>query len=64
MSKDKKIIVVMPAYNAAKTLRKTYDEVMSQGIVDLVILVDDASDDETAAIARSLPNTRVFVQES
>ena len=63
MLKDKKIIVVMPAYNAARTLRKTYDEVMSQGIVDLVILVDDASDDETAAIARSLPNTMVFVHK-
>ncbi|RZB34716.1 MAG: hypothetical protein SRB1_00484 [Desulfobacteraceae bacterium Eth-SRB1] len=63
MLKDKKIIVVMPAYNAAKTLRKTYDEVMRQGIVDLVILVDDASDDETAAIAKSLPGTRVFVHK-
>jgi glycosyltransferase involved in cell wall biosynthesis len=63
MLKDKKIIVVMPAYNAEKTLRKTYDEVMSQGVVDLVILVDDASDDETAAIAKSLPHTRVFVHE-
>jgi len=63
MFKDKKIIVVMPAYNAAKTLRKTYDEVMSQGIVDLVILVDDASHDETAAIAKSLPDTRVFVHK-
>ncbi|HUV50217.1 MAG TPA: glycosyltransferase family 2 protein [Anaerolineae bacterium] len=63
MLKDKKIIVVMPAYNAARTLRKTYDEVMSLGIVDLVILVDDASDDETAAIAKSLPDTRVFVHK-
>ena len=63
MLKDKKIIVVMPAYNAAQTLRKTYDEVMAQQIVDLVILVDDASDDETAVIARSLPNTRVFVHK-
>jgi glycosyltransferase involved in cell wall biosynthesis len=53
----------MPAYNAAKTLRKTYDEVMEQGIVDLVILVDDASNDETSAIASSLPNTNVFVHE-
>jgi len=43
MFKNKKIIVVMPAYNAAKTLQRTYDEVMEQGIVDLVILVDDAS---------------------
>ena len=32
MYRDKKIIVVMPAYNAAQTLRKTYDEVMDQGI--------------------------------
>ena len=63
MFKDKKIIVVMPAYNAEKTLHKTYEEVTAQQIVDLVILVDDASDDETAAIARSLPNTRVFVHK-
>lgn len=53
----------MPAYNAAKTLRKTYDEVMEQGIVDLVILVDDASRDETSIIASGLPHTRVFVHE-
>jgi glycosyltransferase involved in cell wall biosynthesis len=59
----KKIVVVMPAYNAEKTLRKTWEEVMSQGIVDLVIVVDDASSDETAQIARSLPNTMVHVHE-
>ncbi|HOI74426.1 MAG TPA: glycosyltransferase family 2 protein [Syntrophales bacterium] len=58
---DRKIVVVMPAYNAAKTLKKTYDEVMEQGIVDLVILVDDASRDETAEIAAALPKTKVFV---
>ncbi|MFH1079344.1 MAG: glycosyltransferase family 2 protein [Pseudomonadota bacterium] len=63
MLKDKKIIVVMPAYNAAKTLQQTYAEVMSQGIVDLVILVDDASCDGTARIAASLPNTRVHIHE-
>src|SRR5258708_1634018 len=40
----------MPAYNAAKTLRQTYDEVMAQGMVDQVIVVDDASHDETADI--------------
>ena len=51
----------MPAYNAAKTLQKTYDEVMAQGIVDLVILVDDASRDETSAIASGLLNTQVYV---
>ncbi len=59
MLKDKKIIVVMPAYNAAQTLVKTYEEVMDQGIVDEVILVDDASKDETSAIGKTLPNTTV-----
>jgi glycosyltransferase involved in cell wall biosynthesis len=63
MFKNKKIVVVMPAYNAAKTLQKTYDEVMEQGIVDLVILVDDASRDETSTIASGLPHTKVFVHE-
>jgi glycosyltransferase involved in cell wall biosynthesis len=60
MHKDKKIIVVMPAYNAAKTLRMTYDEVMAQDIVDLVIVVDDGSQDETISIAKTLPNTIVY----
>ena len=50
----------MPAYNAAATLRRTYEEVMAQGIVDLVIVVDDASNDRTTAIARSLPQTFVY----
>jgi glycosyltransferase involved in cell wall biosynthesis len=63
MYNHKKVIVVMPAYNAAKTLQKTYDEVMEQGIVDLVILVDDASSDQTSAIARSLPAAQVYVHE-
>ena len=54
-----KIIVVMPAYNAARTLQQTYDEVMAQQIVDLVILVDDGSRDDTVAIARKLPRTLV-----
>ncbi len=61
MYKDKKVIVVMPAYNAESTLRKTYEEVMAQGIVDRVIVVDDQSQDKTAVIAQSLPNTRVLV---
>jgi glycosyltransferase involved in cell wall biosynthesis len=59
MFKNQKVIVVMPAYNAAQTLRQTYDEVMEQDLVDLVILVDDGSQDETVAIARTLPNTIV-----
>lgn len=50
----------MPAYNAAQTLRKTYDEVMAQGIVDQVIVVDDGSRDETVTIAKRLPGTIVY----
>jgi len=50
----------MPAYNAAKTLVQTYDEVMEQEVVDKVIVVDDASRDATTAIAQKLPNTVVF----
>jgi glycosyltransferase involved in cell wall biosynthesis len=60
---DRKVVVVMPAYNAAKTLKKTYDEVMAQGLVDLVIVVDDGSHDETVRIARTLPSTFVHVHE-
>lgn len=54
----------MPAYNAAQTLSKTYEEVMEQDIVDLVIVVDDGSRDETAAIAKTLPNTIVHIHPS
>jgi glycosyltransferase involved in cell wall biosynthesis len=61
MFAGKKVVVVMPAYNAEKTLRQTYEEVMAQGIVDLVIVVDDASQYDTAAIAAKLPHTIVEV---
>ena len=61
MLNGQKIVVVMPAYNAARTLRRTYDEVMAQGIVDLVIVVDDASQDETVAIARTLDRVQLEV---
>ena len=61
MFRDQKVVVVMPAYNAAQTLRTTYDEVMEQDIVDLVIVVDDGSQDATVDIARALPNTIVHV---
>ncbi|MEI6646401.1 MAG: glycosyltransferase family 2 protein [bacterium] len=54
MYKNQKIVVVMPAYNAEKTLRQTFDEVCEQGIVDTVIIVDDCSRDNTVALARSL----------
>src|SRR5207245_4973907 len=61
MLNGQKIVVVMPAYNAARTLKRTYDEVMEQGIVDLVIVVDDASHDETVAIAKTLKDVQVEV---
>jgi len=55
MFKEQKVIIVMPAYNAQKTLQKTYDEVMAQEIVDLVIVVDDGSQDETLSSQRDCP---------
>lgn len=63
MIKNKKVVVVMPAYNAEATLRRTYDEVMDQGIVDHVILVDDGSRDNTVSVARSLSGVQVHVHE-
>ncbi len=53
MLNDKKIIVVLPAYNAALTLEKTYREIPFD-IVDEVVLVDDASPDETVAVGKTL----------
>jgi glycosyltransferase involved in cell wall biosynthesis len=53
MGAEPKVVVVMPAYNAAKTLHMTYADLPHQ-IVDLVILVDDGSKDETARIAKEL----------
>jgi glycosyltransferase involved in cell wall biosynthesis len=46
MIKNKKIVVVLPAYNAEKTLEKTYSEIPFD-VVDEVVLVDDASKDNT-----------------
>jgi len=62
--RDKKVVVVMPAFNAAATLARTYREVMAQDYVDQVILVDDASSDETSRIARSLEGVTTHVHES
>ncbi|MHC5060959.1 MAG: glycosyltransferase family 2 protein [Planctomycetota bacterium] len=53
MLHGKKIVVIMPAYNAEVTLRKTYDEI-PHDIVDEVILTDDASNDRTVEISKSL----------
>ena len=63
MLKGRKVIVVMPAYNAARTLLQTYQEVMAHGFVDLVILVDDASRDETFRLAQTLERVRVHRHE-
>ena len=52
MLHGQKIAVVLPAYNAEATLRRTFDEIPTD-IVDDIILVDDASRDETAAVARA-----------
>jgi len=59
--RSKKVIVVMPAYNAEKTLRRTLDDI-PPGWVDEIILVDDHSRDRTVELARSL-GLRVFVHE-
>ena len=60
MIHGKKIVVVMPAYNAEKTLEKTYAEI-PRDIVDEVILTDDASRDGTVEKARELGITEVLI---
>jgi glycosyltransferase involved in cell wall biosynthesis len=56
-----KVVVVMPAYNAGRTLRMTYME-LPHDSVDMVILVDDASTDDTVTVAREL-NLRLFLHD-
>ena len=63
MYRNQRVAVVMPAYNAERTLRATYDEVMDQGIVDDIILVDDGSRDGTVSLARTLPGVIVHVHD-
>ncbi|HEV8537544.1 MAG TPA: glycosyltransferase family 2 protein [Bacteroidota bacterium] len=63
MVRNRKVVVVMPAYNAAKTLHDTYREI-PHDIVDEVILVDDASVDDTVSIARSLGITTIVHQKN
>jgi glycosyltransferase involved in cell wall biosynthesis len=60
----KKVVVVMPAYNAERTVEKTWREVIAQEIVDLVILVDDASRDATVERARMLDKVLVHTHPS
>lgn len=62
MYKGKKVVVVLPAYNAALTLEKTYREIPFD-LVDDVILCDDASRDNTAALAKELGIQHVIVHE-
>ena len=64
MFKEKRVVVVMPAYNAGKTLRATHSEVLAQDYVDQIIIVDDASKDDTAEIASTLPKTKVFLHDA
>jgi glycosyltransferase involved in cell wall biosynthesis len=56
-----KVVVVMPAYNAARTIERTCREVLSHDIVDLAIVVDDASVDATASLARQFRNVLVHI---
>jgi glycosyltransferase involved in cell wall biosynthesis len=61
MERTKKVVVVMPAYNAEKTLGRTLDDIPREWVDD-IILVDDASRDGTVALARKL-GLRVFAHE-
>jgi len=58
----KRIAVVMPAYNAEKTLHKAFDEIPKEWVDD-IILVDDGSKDRTVETARLLPGVHVVVHE-
>jgi len=62
MINKRKVVVVLPAYNAEKTLRKTYHEI-PHDVVDEVILVDDNSSDETAGIAKEIGIRHVISHE-
>lgn len=62
MISGKKIVVVMPAYNAEKTLEKTY-QALPHDIVDHIIVVDDASGDRTVDVAKNLDKTETIRHE-
>jgi glycosyltransferase involved in cell wall biosynthesis len=63
MYNKKKVIVVLPAYNAALTLEKTYNEIPFD-LVDEVILCDDASKDDTAKLAKKIGVEHVIVHQN
>ena len=56
-----KVVVVMPAYNAQHTLEKTWREVVAHDVVDLVVVVDDASQDDTREAGARLDRVVVHV---
>jgi glycosyltransferase involved in cell wall biosynthesis len=62
MYKGKKVIVVLPAYNASKTLQKTYNEI-PMDLVDEVILCDDASKDSTVHTAKEIGIRHIIIHE-
>jgi glycosyltransferase involved in cell wall biosynthesis len=62
MINNKKVVVVLPAYNAAKTLKTTYQEI-DFSIVDDVILVDDLSKDSTVEVGKKLGIKHILVHE-
>lgn len=62
MFNNKKVVVVLPAYNAAKTIEKTYKEIPFE-VVDEVVLVDDASTDNTVEKASSLGIKHIIQHE-
>ena len=62
MLNSKKIVVILPAYNAEKTLEKTYSEIPFD-IVDEIILTDDCSNDGTIEIAKSLGISHIIKHE-
>lgn len=62
MIKGKKVVVVMPAYNASKTLEMTYREI-NQDLVDEIVVVDDCSNDNTSEKAKSLGIKHVIKHE-
>ncbi len=63
MINNKKVVVIMPAYNAEKTLEKTYNEIY-QNFVDEIILVDDFSSDETKEVAKKLNITTIVHEKN
>ena len=63
MINNKKVVVIMPAYNAEKTLKQTYDEIYKD-FVDEVILVDDNSQDNTKIVSKQLNITTIVHKEN